>query len=78
MNLANQTNTSNYQRMSCGGLVLDTRKCLEHSGMLREVGRVSEVVARKYVLVWREIGFLSSTGEERERFGEERERLWGS
>ena len=64
--------------MSCGGLVLDTKKCVEHSKTLREVGPVSETVARKYIQIWREIGFLSSTDEERARFGEERKRLWGS
>lgn len=67
----------NFLRMSCGGLVLDTKKTLEHSKTLREVGPVSETVARKYVHIWREIGFLSSTEEDRARFGEERARLWG-
>lgn len=67
----------NFQRMSCGGLVLDTKKCVEHSKTLREVGPVSETVARKYIQIWREIGFLSSTDEERARFDEERKRLWG-
>ncbi len=67
----------NYFRMSCGGLVLDTKKTLEHSKTLREVGPVSETVARKYIHIWREIGFLSSTEEDKARFGEERARLWG-
>ena len=49
----------NYLRMSCGGLVLDVKRTLEHSETLRSVGRVSEEVVRKYVHVWREIGFLS-------------------
>lgn len=66
----------NYLRMSCGRLVLDTEKALEHSKTLREVGPVSETVARKYIHIWREIGFLSSTEEDRARFGEERARLW--
>ncbi|KAL8639261.1 MAG: hypothetical protein Q9228_003690 [Teloschistes exilis] len=68
----------NFLRMSCGGLVLDTRKTLEHSATLREVGPVSETVARKYVHIWREIGFLSSTEDDRAQFGEERARLWGA
>ena len=68
----------NFLRMSCGGLVLDVKKTLEHSKTLREVGPVSEIVARKYIHIWREIGFLSSTEEDRARFGEERARLWGS
>lgn len=67
----------NFLRMSCGELVLDTKKTLEHSKTLREVGPVSETVARKYIHIWREIGFLSSTKEDRARFGEERARLWG-
>ena len=67
----------NFLRMSCGGLVLDTKKTLEHSKTLREVGPVSETVARKYIHIWREIGFLSSTEEDRARFGEERACLWG-
>ncbi|RAL16794.1 ketoacyl-synt-domain-containing protein [Aspergillus homomorphus CBS 101889] len=48
-----------YLRMSCGGLVLDTSRAMEHSEKLRGVGPVSEEVVRKYVHVWREIGFLN-------------------
>ena len=51
--------SSNYGRMSCGGLVLDTKKTLEHSESLAAVGPVSEEVARKYVHIWKEIGFLA-------------------
>jgi thioester reductase-like protein/acyl carrier protein len=50
---------SNYLRMSCGGLVLDTRKTLEHSKTLAAVGKVSEEVVRKYIHIWKEIGFLN-------------------
>ena len=50
---------SNYLRMSCGGLVLDVKNTLEHSEPLKAVGPVSEEVVRKYVHVWKEIGFLS-------------------
>lgn len=49
---------SNYLRMSCGGLVLDVKNTLQHSAALRAVGPVSETVVRKYVWIWREIGFL--------------------
>ena len=49
----------NYLRMSCGGLVLDVKKTLEHSKTLSTVGPVSEEVTRKYVHVWKEIGFLN-------------------
>ncbi|KAL7623783.1 fusarubin cluster-polyketide synthase [Parahypoxylon ruwenzoriense] len=50
---------SNYLRMSCGGLVLDVKKTLEHSKTLSAVGPVSEEVARKYIHIWKEIGFLN-------------------
>ncbi|RYP79317.1 hypothetical protein DL770_006722 [Monosporascus sp. CRB-9-2] len=50
---------SNYKRMSCGGLVLDARKTLEHSPTLAAVGPVSEEVIRKYIYVWKQIGFLN-------------------
>ncbi|KAL8782244.1 MAG: hypothetical protein Q9213_005547 [Squamulea squamosa] len=49
----------NYLRMSCGGLVLDTKKTLEHSKTLSALGPVSEEVVRKYIHVWKEIGFLN-------------------
>lgn len=49
----------NYLRMSCGGLVLDVKNTLEHSKTLSEVGPVSEEVVRKYIHVWKEIGFLN-------------------
>ncbi|KAF2266560.1 ketoacyl-synt-domain-containing protein [Lojkania enalia] len=48
----------NFLRMSCGGLVLDTKKTLEHSETLAALGPVSEEVARKYIHIWKEIGFL--------------------
>ncbi|KAL2145509.1 hypothetical protein VTI28DRAFT_7145 [Corynascus sepedonium] len=48
----------NYLRMSCGGLVLDVQHSLEHSKSLRAVGPVDEQVVRKYIHIWREIGFL--------------------
>ena len=51
--------SENYGRMSCGGLILDTKKTLEHSESLAAVGPVSEEVARKYVHIWKEIGFLN-------------------
>ncbi|KAI1480090.1 ketoacyl-synt-domain-containing protein [Daldinia eschscholtzii] len=50
---------SNYRRMSCGGLVLDAKKTLEHSPTLAAVGPVSEEVIRRYIYVWKEIGFLN-------------------
>ncbi|KAB8801877.1 hypothetical protein FH972_026699 [Carpinus fangiana] len=50
---------SNYLRMSCGGLVLDVKKTLEHSKTLSAVGPVSDEIARKYIHIWKEIGFLN-------------------
>ncbi|CAK3875036.1 Conidial yellow pigment biosynthesis polyketide synthase [Lecanosticta acicola] len=67
----------NFLRMSCGGLVLDTKQSVEHSKILAGVGPVSETVMRKYIHIWREIGFLKSSAEDRARFDEERARLWG-
>ncbi|KAL2808100.1 beta-ketoacyl synthase [Aspergillus granulosus] len=48
-----------YLRMACGGLVLDVKHTLEHSKTLSAVGPVSEEVIRKYVHIWKEIGFLN-------------------
>lgn len=50
---------SNYLRMSCGGLVLDTKKTVEHSKTLAAVGPVSDDVVKKYIHIWKEIGFLN-------------------
>jgi thioester reductase-like protein/acyl carrier protein len=50
---------SNYLRMSCGGLVLDVNHTLEHSKTLSAVGPVSEEVVRKYIHIWKEIGFIN-------------------
>ena len=52
-----------YLRMACGGLVLDVKNTLEHSKSLAAVGPVSETVVRKYIHIWKEIGFLKTTAE---------------
>lgn len=67
---------SNYLRMSCGGLLLDVSKSLEHSKTLREIEPVSEKVVRKYIHIWKEIGFLETTQEDRDGFEKERKMLW--
>ncbi|USP77767.1 hypothetical protein yc1106_05041 [Curvularia clavata] len=67
---------SNYLRMSCGGLVLDVSNTLEHSPSLREVGPVSNQVLRKYIHIWKEIGFLRATEDDRKNFEKERLSLW--
>ncbi|MCJ1378978.1 hypothetical protein MMC17_002077 [Xylographa soralifera] len=50
---------SNFLRMSCGGLLLETTKAREHSKTLRAVGPVSADVTRKFVEYWKKTGFLS-------------------
>uniref|UniRef100_A0A0D2XPC8 Uncharacterized protein n=1 Tax=Fusarium oxysporum (strain Fo5176) TaxID=660025 RepID=A0A0D2XPC8_FUSOF len=66
-----------YLRMACGGLVLDVKHSLEHSKSLSVVGPVSETVVRKYIHIWKEIGFLRTTAEDKAGFEAERARLWG-
>ncbi|PLB51637.1 polyketide synthase module [Aspergillus steynii IBT 23096] len=48
----------NFERMSCGGLLLDTARAREHSRTLAGVGAVGEDVTRGYVRWWRERGVL--------------------
>lgn len=48
----------NYIRISYGGLILDPKNTLEHSKSLRAVRPVSEELIRKYIHIWKEIGFL--------------------
>jgi hypothetical protein len=38
-----------FERMSCGGLILDTTKAQEHSQTMANVGPVSPEIARLYV-----------------------------
>ena len=45
----------NFLRMSGGGLVLDCKKTLEHSPILAACGPVSDIVAQKYIQIWKEI-----------------------
>ena len=48
----------NFLRMSCGGLLLDTKKARAHSETLAKVGPVSEEVALGYLDYWKKVGFL--------------------
>ncbi|KAF4454629.1 Conidial yellow pigment biosynthesis polyketide synthase [Fusarium austroafricanum] len=48
----------NFERMSCGGLILDTAKAQEHSKTMSGLGAVSAEVAQKYIKSWKETGFL--------------------
>ena len=52
----------NFIRMSYGRLVMDPKHTLEHSKSLRAVKPISENVVRKYVHIWKEIGFLRQQG----------------
>jgi thioester reductase-like protein len=49
---------SDYERMSCGGLILDTTKTKEHSKTMASLGPVSPAVVEGYVRAWKEMGFL--------------------
>ena len=49
----------NFLRMACGGLLLGTENCCEHSKTLASTGPVSDDVARGFVRAWKEMGFLS-------------------
>ncbi|PYH98411.1 hypothetical protein BO71DRAFT_371050 [Aspergillus ellipticus CBS 707.79] len=47
-----------FARMSCGGLLLDTRQAQRDSPSLAAVGPVSAELARKYIQGWKATGFL--------------------
>ncbi|RAL07612.1 ketoacyl-synt-domain-containing protein [Aspergillus homomorphus CBS 101889] len=49
-----------FQRMSCGGLRLETVRCREHSATLAGVGAVDAEVVRGYFRGWKAMGFLRS------------------
>ncbi|KAI0478554.1 putative polyketide synthase [Xylariaceae sp. FL0804] len=48
-----------FERMACGGIVLDTRKASEHSPTMAAEGPVSAEVIRSYVAAWKASGFLN-------------------
>lgn len=48
-----------FVRMSCGGLLMGTRKAREHSQTLAKTGMVSENLIRLYVRSWKAMGFLA-------------------
>lgn len=50
---------SHFERMSCGGLVLDTTRAKEHSETMANEGPVSAELARLYVAAWKKMGFLN-------------------
>ncbi|KAK9783861.1 putative polyketide synthase [Seiridium cardinale] len=48
----------NFERMSCGGLILDTAHSQEHSKTMAHARPVTEEVARRYIVSWKKMGFL--------------------
>ncbi|GAE00035.1 hypothetical protein ATEG_07661 [Paecilomyces variotii No. 5] len=50
---------TNFERMACGGLILDTKQAKEHSStMANVVGPVNEEVVSKFLDYWKSVGFL--------------------
>jgi hypothetical protein len=49
---------SHFERMACGGIVLDTQHSKEHSKTMAAQGPVSAEVVRSYVSSWKAMGFL--------------------
>ena len=47
-----------FERMACGGIVLDTVRSSEHSETMAAEGPVSAEVVKAYVRSWKEMGFL--------------------
>lgn len=47
-----------FERMSCGGLILDTAHSKEHSDTFRGLEAVGEELVLKYIQAWKETGFL--------------------
>ncbi|PYH87874.1 polyketide synthase [Aspergillus ellipticus CBS 707.79] len=48
----------NFERMSCGGLLLDTELARQRSAALRALQPVDDEVVRRYIRHWRTCGFL--------------------
>ncbi|KAL1884818.1 Type I Iterative PKS [Paecilomyces lecythidis] len=50
---------TNFERMACGGLILDTKQAKEHSStMAKEVGPVNAEIVSTFVNYWKSVGFL--------------------
>lgn len=49
-----------FERMSCGGLLLDTVKARQRSKILAGVGPVTDEVTRHYMKYWQDTGFLKA------------------
>jgi malonyl CoA-acyl carrier protein transacylase/nucleoside-diphosphate-sugar epimerase/acyl carrier protein len=48
----------NFERMSCGGLILGTERARNHSATLATMGPVPPEVVRGYMRAWKDSGFL--------------------
>jgi hypothetical protein len=48
----------NFERMSSGGLILDTAKAKEHSNTMAKMGPVEANGARRYVASWKKMGYM--------------------
>lgn len=51
---------ASFERMSCGGLLLDTEKSRRRSETLAGVGPVAKQVTRRYIQYWRDTGLLKA------------------
>ncbi|KAL4809797.1 hypothetical protein BDV18DRAFT_166560 [Aspergillus unguis] len=49
---------TDFLRMSCGGMILDTTRSREHSVTLRSLGPIDRELVMHYVKAWKECGFL--------------------
>lgn len=47
-----------FRRMSCGGVLMGSERCQEHSHTMRGVGPVDKDVVGRFIEGWRESGFL--------------------
>ncbi|KAI1288309.1 putative polyketide synthase [Xylaria venustula] len=52
--------SKDFERMSCGGVLLDTSNSIEHSPTLQQVEPISPESVRRYIQTWQSNGFLSS------------------
>ncbi|KNG83914.1 putative polyketide synthase, partial [Aspergillus nomiae NRRL 13137] len=49
---------TDFLRMSCGGMILDTTQSKEHSATLRSLGPIDRELVMKYIRAWKDSGFL--------------------
>jgi hypothetical protein len=51
---------TDFLRMSCGGMILDTARTKEHSERFRGLGPIDRSLVLRYIQTWKESGFLRS------------------